>query len=58
MVQLLILLNMIARREVIKTLGGQGYGEDPHGQEVSWAIYGLFSYIHTLNQSYLDIAKE
>jgi unsaturated chondroitin disaccharide hydrolase len=45
--------------EVIKTLGGQGYGEGSswsRGQ--SWAIYGfVLSYIHTLNQSYLDIAK-
>lgn len=45
--------------EVLKTLGGQGYGEGSswtRGQ--AWALYGfVLSYIHTGKVEYLDTAK-
>ena len=44
---------------VIRSLGGQGYGEGSawtRGQ--GWALYGfMISYIHTGRQEYLDTAK-
>lgn len=45
--------------EMLRTYGGQGYGEGSswtrgHG----WAVYGfMISYIHTGKQEYLDTAK-
>ncbi|MDO4299482.1 MAG: glycoside hydrolase family 88 protein [Lachnospiraceae bacterium] len=45
--------------EIVRSLGGQGYGEGSswtRGQ--GWAIYGfMISYIHTGKQEYLDTAK-
>lgn len=45
--------------EMVRTLGGQGYGEGSswtRGQ--GWAVYGfMISYIHTGKQEYLDTAK-
>lgn len=46
--------------EMVKALGGQGYGEGSswsRGQ--GWALYGfMISYIHTGKQEYLDTAKK
>ena len=46
--------------ELIKTPGGQGYGENSswaRGQ--AWALYGLaLAYLHTNDQRYLDRAKQ
>ena len=45
--------------EMVRTLGGQGYGEGSswsRGQ--GWAVYGfMISYIHTGKKEYLDTAK-
>lgn len=45
--------------EMVRSLGGQGYGEGSswtRGQ--GWAVYGfVLSYIHTGKQEYLDAAK-
>lgn len=45
--------------EMVRTLGGQGYGEESswsRGQ--GWAVYGfMISYIHTGKKEYLDTAK-
>lgn len=45
--------------EMVRTLGGQGYGEGSswtRGQ--GWAVYGfMISYIHTGKKEYLDAAK-
>lgn len=49
-----------ATGEVLKTLGGQGYGEGSswtRGQ--AWALYGfVLSYIHTGKAEYLNTAKK
>lgn len=49
-----------ATGEVLKTLGGQGYGEGSswtRGQ--AWALYGfVLSYIHTNKEEYLNTAKK
>ena len=46
--------------EMVRSLGGQGYGEGSswtRGQ--GWALYGfMISYIHTGKQEYLDTAKK
>ena len=46
--------------EMLRSLGGQGYGEGSswsRGQ--GWALYGfMISYIHTGKQEYLDTAKK
>ena len=46
--------------EMVRSLGGQGYGEGSswtRGQ--AWALYGfMISYIHTGKQEYLDTAKK
>lgn len=46
--------------EMVRSLGGQGYGEGSswtRGQ--GWAVYGfMISYLHTGKQEYLDTAKK
>lgn len=45
--------------EVIKTVGGQGYGEgSAWSRGASWAVYGFaLAYIHTGREEFLDAAK-
>lgn len=44
---------------VVRTLGGQGYGEGScWSRGLAWAVYGMvLSYVHTKKQDYLDAAK-